>query len=204
MNQSLSFKIDLTSRIKTGEGLKIELGCGPAKKNGYIGIDNVDLVGVDIVANLENGLPFLPDNSVDSVYTSHFLEHVNNFEKLMAECFRVLKRGGRMDVVVPHFSNPYFYSDYTHRRFFGLYTFHYFSEQKHQLERKVPTFYTDIRFRVLSQYLGFFSPFQKRNKWKKRIGKIFNRNSYWQELYEENFCYIFPCYELRAILTPEK
>lgn len=197
-------KLDMQDKASRGEAIKLDLGCGSTKRAGFIGVDGKNLPGVDIVVDLEEGLSFLPDECVDTIYSSHFFEHVENLELLMGECFRVLKREGRMEVRVPHFSNPYFYSDYTHRRFFGLYTFHYFAATENQLVRKVPNFYTDVRFRVLSQRLIFFSPFPSRNRWKQRLGRIFNRNAYWQELYEENFCYLFPCYELRVTLAPDK
>jgi ubiquinone/menaquinone biosynthesis C-methylase UbiE len=196
--------LDLRDKINSGEAIKLDLGCGSVKQSGHIGIDTKNFAGVDIVADIEKGLPFVPNDCVDAIYSSHFFEHVENLEGLMAECFRVLRREGRMEVRVPHFSNPYFYSDYTHRRFFGLYTFHYFAATENQLERKVPNFYTEVRFRVLTQRLIFSSPFPSRNRWKQRLGRIFNRNAYWQELYEENFCYLFPCYELHVTLAPDK
>ena len=46
----------------------------------------------------------------------------------MREITRVLKKNGKANIFVPHFSNPYYYSDYTHKRFLGLYTFYYFVE----------------------------------------------------------------------------
>lgn len=49
-----------------------------------------------------NKLPF-KDNSVDFIYTSHFLEHLNRYNtiKLLKECKRVLKVGGVLRIVVP-------------------------------------------------------------------------------------------------------
>ena len=46
----------------------------------------------------------------------------------------------------------------------GLYTFYYFVEPERQLQRKVPTFYTDTRMRVRSVRLVFTSPFAGRNR----------------------------------------
>lgn len=52
--------------------------------------------------DLCDGIP-APDNSLEVIYQSHFLEHVT-FKKglfLLQECFRVLKPGGRMRLLVP-------------------------------------------------------------------------------------------------------
>lgn len=189
-----NIKIDLKNLIDSGEKLAIELGCGQKKKDGYIGIDKIDLPSVDIVADLEEGLPFLPDDSVDEVHCKSFLEHISNFENLMREITRVLKPGGKSYVFVPHFSNPYHYSDYTHTRFFGLYSFYYFVDSAHQLKRKVPNFYTDIRIEIVRIKLIFKSPFWLRHRFKKLISLLFNLHRGMQEFYEENLCYIFPCY----------
>ena len=195
-------KIDLDSLISSGEKLIIELGCGARKKKGRIGIDAVDLPGVDIVADLENGLAFLPDNSVDQIYCRHFLEHIKNFESLMAEIVRVLKKDGTAHISVPHFSSPHYYSDYTHVRFFGLYTFYYFADYENQLRRKVPNFYTDIRIRILSQRLVFTSSFKMIKPLKKLFGWFINLNTIFKEYYEENLCYIFPCHGIEIVFTP--
>jgi predicted SAM-dependent methyltransferase len=118
--------IDLDSLIQTSRRIVIELGAGTKKSPGRICIDKVDLPNVDIVADIERGLAFLPDNSIDEIHCRSVLEHIDNFEELMREIVRVLKPAGRAYIFVPRFSNPYFYSNYTHRRSFGLYTFYYF------------------------------------------------------------------------------
>lgn len=195
-------KVDLDSLINSGEEIIFELGCGARKKEGRIGIDAVDLPGVDIVADLEKGLPFLPDNSVDQIHCRNFLEHIQNFENLMAEIVRVLKIDGTAHIFVPHFSNPHYYSDFTHTRFFGLYSFYYFVDSENQLKRKVPVFYTDIRIRILSQRLIFRSSFKITKPCKKLFGWIINLHSSFREYYEENLCYIFPCHGIELVFTP--
>ena len=60
----------------------------------------------------------------------------------------------RLEVIVPHFSNPRGYSDPTHVRFFGLYSFYYFCAAEDQPRRKVPSFYCPARFRVQSLQFG--------------------------------------------------
>jgi len=116
--------------------------------------------------------------------------------KLIIEIYRVLKVGGKKIGIVPHFSNPYFYSDYTHKTFFGLYTFAYFSKNIF-FRRKVPSFYNDIDFKINEVFLVFRSSFFIRRQFKRIIEKIVNINKYTKEFYEENLCYLFPAYEVR-------
>ena len=183
----------------------IDLGCGPNKKPGMIGIDVLPLPGVDIIANLEEGFPSIPDNSIDEFHTTHFLEHVVNFELLMAEIHRTLKSDGIAKITVPHFSNPYYYSDYTHKRFFGLYSFDYFSSGSTGYKRTIPVYNDKFSFTVISRKLVFKSPtFFVRNLLKKHFWtRLFNSGKYLQSLYEDAFTGIIPCYEIVFALKPD-
>jgi predicted SAM-dependent methyltransferase len=194
----------IKQKIDNNEPIHIELGCGNTKAKGKIGIDQFNLEGVDIVANVEDGLQFIPDNSVDSISSRHFLEHINNFDKLLKEIHRVLKADGVHIAIVPHFSNPYFYSDYTHKTHFGLYSFDYFAEETSKLKRKVPGFYNDVQFIILKRDLNFKSPFLVRNLIKRIPKFIFNQNDFTKELYEGSFCYLFPCTEIYFEMRPKK
>jgi predicted SAM-dependent methyltransferase len=53
-------------------------------------------------ANLINGVPF-DDDSIDVVFTSHFLEHLNKTDGLsfLKEIYRSLKNGGLVRILVP-------------------------------------------------------------------------------------------------------
>jgi SAM-dependent methyltransferase len=194
-------KIDLEALFKSGQRVVLELGCGPNKTAGRIGVDRIDLPGVDIVANIDEGLGFLPDSSVDAIYSESFFEHVIDLQHLVSEIVRVLKPDGYNFLFVPHFSSPHYYSDYTHKSFFGLYTLRYFCAEEDQLRRKVPSFYSDVRIRVVSQRMIFFSSFRGLRFLKKVFQKLVNWNSWTQEFYEENLCYLIPCYgmELRFV-----
>lgn len=196
-------KIDLDGIIKDERRrIVIELGCGQEAKPDRITIDKLDLPHVDIVADIEGGLPFLPDRSVDEIHCRSVLEHVQNFENLLWEMVRVLKKDGRAYIFVPHFSNPYYYSDYTHKRPFGLYSFYYFVEAKHQLRRKVPTFYTDLRINIVSVRLVFRSPFWFSRQIKKAIGRLINCHRCLMEFYEQHLCFVFPCDGIETVFTP--
>ena len=82
--------------------MQIDLGCGRAKRPGYIGLDLYPYRGVDIVCDLESGLPF-EDNSVQRVYANHVLEHIERFISLMQEIYRVCCPDAHVEVRVPDF-----------------------------------------------------------------------------------------------------
>jgi ubiquinone/menaquinone biosynthesis C-methylase UbiE len=186
----------IEKKLQSKEEIHIELGCGNQKPEGKIGIDIVPLDGVDIVANIEEGLAFIPDSTVDSISSRHFLEHVQNYELLIKEIHRILKSNGIHRAIVPYFSNPHYYSDYTHKKFFGIYSFDYFASEESKLKRKVPSFYNDIRFHIIKRELNFKSRNPIRHKYRKLIGKIFNSSNKMKEWYEESFAYKIPCSEI--------
>ena len=81
---------------------KINLGCGPYSKGGWIDIDINPNYKPDIVRDITKGLPF-DDDSIDAIHAHHFLEHLSNTDMLfvLEECYRVLKLGSQLDIVIP-------------------------------------------------------------------------------------------------------
>lgn len=81
--------------------LKIEIGAGASPQPGYIQCEIRPLPHVDHVCNAWD-LPF-GTNTVDEVYSYHMLEHVTEAQgrASLAEWYRVLKSGGRLEVHVP-------------------------------------------------------------------------------------------------------
>jgi hypothetical protein len=189
-----------------GKDFSIDLGCGNSKKSGFTGIDILEYPGVDFVADLEKDLSFIPDNSVKEFFSSHFLEHIQNFEGLMGEIHRTLSPEGTVEIVVPHFSNPYFYSDFTHKRFFGLYSFDYFSSGQTKGRRKVPFYNFPFEFNIVQKKLVFRSALNPLfNLIKKHIVQpVFNAFPLMQEIYEGMFTGMVYCSEIQFILKPVK
>ena len=178
----------------------VELGCGPRKHvANALGIDALDSPAVDIVGDAVTVLRRFPDASVKRVTSSHFLEHVDDLDGLLVEVSRVLVDGGVLDATVPHFSNPYFYSDPTHRRTFGLYTFAYLADSS-LFHRGVPRYGKDFGLALTAVTLGFTSPFAVRRVFKRAWGWWVNLGAYTLELYEENLCSLVPCYEVTYAL----
>jgi SAM-dependent methyltransferase len=97
--------------------IRLDLGCGPRKKDGFLGIDQYAMPGVDHVVNLgRDRLPF-DDGTVEEVYSSHFLEHLTQFERchILNELYRVMKPGAKATIITPHWSSERAYGDPTHQ-----------------------------------------------------------------------------------------
>lgn len=97
------------------KGRRLDLGCGPNKQPGYIGLDHWPFPGVDIVRDLRRGLPF-DDSSVDGIYSAHCFEHVEGADLifLIEECWRVCKYGAEWTIIVPDATSPNMHKDPLH------------------------------------------------------------------------------------------
>lgn len=95
--------------------MKLNIGCGRDIKEGWRNVDAMALPGVE-VWNLTRRWP-VEDGSVDEILASHVVEHFDQQERcyVMNEAHRVLKPGGKMTVIVPHWANNRAYGDPTHQ-----------------------------------------------------------------------------------------
>jgi len=95
----------------------LDVGCGPNKRQGCIGIDHYPFDGVDIVRSITRGLPF-SDNSVDGIIANHILEHFDGDDLifLIEEMHRVCKSESHIYVEVPALGSPNCGKDFTHKK----------------------------------------------------------------------------------------
>lgn len=84
--------------------LKLNLGGGPKRMEGYKNVDALEWNGVtDIIHNLtEYDWPW-EQNTVDEIFTEEFLEHISFKEtyNVLSECHRILKPGSKIKIQVP-------------------------------------------------------------------------------------------------------
>jgi predicted SAM-dependent methyltransferase len=80
----------------------LHLGCGTKYLPGFINIDANFREKIDVWLDVRCGLPYR-DASIDSIYSTHVLEHLypDELDELLRECVRVLKPGGGMRTIVP-------------------------------------------------------------------------------------------------------
>ena len=189
-------------KINNDKNIIIEIGCGENKKfDNSIGIDIIDTRSVDIHGDIYDVLTDIPNSSVAYIYSSHCFEHLDNLIFLMKEVSRILAKDGILEVIVPHFSNPYFFSDPTHKNFFGLYSFSYFAKEN-ILKRDVPKYDISLPLKIESVDLIFksFRPRYLTHSFKKIFQFIFNLTTWTKEFYEENFTSYISCYEIKFII----
>ena len=118
--------------------IKLDLGCGPNPREGFIGVDSIafndkvykaDLsaaqwvFGMDahevggVVLEHTKGGWALPDNCVTEAHCSHFLEHLTGPQRVLFfnELYRVLTPGSGCLIITPHWASNRAYGDFTHQ-----------------------------------------------------------------------------------------
>ncbi len=116
--------------LNTGP-IKIDIGCGSKKREGFIGVDQFALPGVDVVCDLASGRWPWGDGTVSEAYCSHFLEHLTNlggkWERVhfFNELYRVLQTGAKATLILPHWASTLYYGDPTHKEPFSEFGFNY-------------------------------------------------------------------------------
>lgn len=187
--------------------VSLEFGCGPRPAfPEYISVDLIDYPNVDIVGDAFEVLAQIQENRVEAVFASHFLEHIDDVDRLLKEVVRVSVPGAKIRFQVPHFSNAFFYSDITHRVFFGLYSFCYLAESAVPFRRTTPD-YAQVPGLVLRDVRLTFKSYRPRyirHGIRKLVEKLVNLNVYTKEFYEENLTGIISCYELDFVLEVQK
>lgn len=102
-NEAAKIKWELVE-YTSGRGL--DLGCGPYKTfPHFIGVDNGHhwgTKGIDVPVDTCEKLDLFGTASVDFVFSSHLLEHIESTEAALREWWRVIKDGGYLILYLPH------------------------------------------------------------------------------------------------------
>jgi SAM-dependent methyltransferase len=165
------------------------MGCGKFPKEGYINTDIINLRGVDKVMDLSKfPYPFKSD-SCDEILLYSVLEHLEKPNNAIGECHRILKDGGELKIIVPHFTTTKAFSDPTHKSFYGCDTWLYY------LKGNCMNYYFDYGFSKANINLVFGKHF---HVWNYLIEWIANKN---YQLYEDSFLRMFPALMIEVTLT---
>lgn len=100
--------------------MKLNLGCGFSKLDGYHNVDKFSDCAPDAVVDLECFPWPWPDDSVDEVVMTHVLEHLGAetevYFNIFRELYRVCRHGATLRITVPHPRHDTFIADPTHVR----------------------------------------------------------------------------------------
>ena len=175
----------------------VDIGCGPNKTPGALGVDRVDCEGVDVIVDLAIFPWPFEDGEFDVVISNHFLEHCEDLETTISELHRITKRDtGSIRVRCPHYSSWNYYADITHRTPFSIRSFDHFLLN----DSTGYNYYSAVKFNLNRRRIHFVSPKAKHNPWK-WLGIDYLANKY-SRFYERLFAFTIPCTEVEFDLSP--
>jgi SAM-dependent methyltransferase len=137
----------------------LDVGCGINKLPGAIGIDNNPRTRADVLCDLDRFPYPFRDSSFDRLQAIHVIEHVSNVIRTMEEFHRLVRNGGTVFLVTPHYTDFSSFCDPTHRWHLNSFSFRYFGA-----DNAGYGYYSTARFRerkvrvkllALWRYLGF-------------------------------------------------
>ena len=137
----------------------LDVGCGINKLPGAIGIDRNPRTRADVLCDLAHFPYPFRDDSFDRLQAIHVIEHLSNVIRALEEFHRLVRAGGTVLIVTPHYTDFSSFCDPTHRWHLNSFSFRYFSA-----DNAGYGYYTEARFREKKvhvrllagwRYLGF-------------------------------------------------
>jgi SAM-dependent methyltransferase len=158
------------------------LHMGPGRDESYgITADILRSVRPNVLVDLNRAPYPFKDNSFDAVYAFSVVEHLDNFFGVFGELWRILKPGGFVVLLTPHFSNDGSYIDPSHRLHLSLRSWDYFIEGT-ELFREYG-FYSETRFRVREKLLMISPPWSRVPLLQRAVNRL-------PVAYERHLCYL--------------
>jgi SAM-dependent methyltransferase len=126
----------------------LDVGCGINKAQGAIGIDRNPASAADVLCDLDR-LPYpFADGCFDRLEATHVIEHVSDVIGTMQEFHRLVKPGGRVRVVTPHYTDFSSFCDPTHRWHLNSFSFRFFGPDHGGFG-----YYSAVKFREISVHV---------------------------------------------------
>jgi SAM-dependent methyltransferase len=157
MNKGVNLISDTASRASqtsdeknpaTGKKI-LDVGCGVNKHPGAIGMDINPRTDADVIHDA-GVVPYpFADDEFDEIISRHTIEHVPDVMAFISELHRITKAGGRIRLVTPHYTNPDWPTDPTHRNLLNSYSFNCF-----MLDRRLFPFYTDVELKPIHTHVS--------------------------------------------------
>lgn len=155
--------------------MKLNLGCGNKKKEGFLGVDRYPCDAAEVLCDMTQHLPFR-DGSIDAVYLDNVVEHLQDIPALVKEIVRISKYGAHITVITPHFSSLASWRDPTHVHHLSYFSFDHFAKPSAR-------HYIGGGLKVVGRKLSFGGGFLGLAG---RLAFIWN-----PEMYEKKLCFMF-------------
>jgi glycosyltransferase involved in cell wall biosynthesis/GT2 family glycosyltransferase/SAM-dependent methyltransferase len=133
--------------------LRLNLGCGDASIAGFVNVDRFGSKNVDQIADLSQPWPWA-DDAVDEIRAWDVIEHLPDKILTMNEMWRVLRPGGRAEIMVPTTDGPGAFQDPTHVSFWHRRSFLYYEACCPYRERFAESYGIRAAFRVVRESIA--------------------------------------------------
>jgi len=155
--------------------MKINMGCGQNKFEGYLNVDKFEECSPDLKIDLELFPWPIDTNAAEEVLFIHCLEHLGQksevFFEIIKETYRISKGDAKIVIVVPHPRHDHFLGDPTHVRVINPMILSLFSKKlnmqwKQNGDANSPlALYLDVDFEIV-EYKQILAPYylEKLNK----------------------------------------
>jgi ubiquinone/menaquinone biosynthesis C-methylase UbiE len=107
----------------------LDVGCGVRKHPGAIGIDRNPRSCADVICDLDRFPYPFANESFDEVRAVHVIEHLSDIIRAIEEFHRLVRPGGRIIIVTPHYTDFSSFCDPTHRWHLSSFSFRYFGDK---------------------------------------------------------------------------
>lgn len=149
----------MPTTTEPGKLRTLDVGCGVNKYPGAVGIDRNPASGADVLCDLDRFPYPFRDNSFDRLRAVHVIEHVSDVLRTVEEFHRLVRPGGRVYLVTPHYTDFSSFCDPTHRWHLNSFSFRYFGEDHAGFGYYSPAKFREISIRVkllaFWRWLGF-------------------------------------------------
>jgi len=170
----------------------LQLGSGRKYDPVAVNVDVIATTNPDIVHNLDVRPWPLPNDHFTEVRAYDVIEHLDNVVAAMEEIHRVCRGGAVVKITVPHYSCCNAFTDITHRHYFSVRSFDYFTGNNEF------GFYTDHRFSKARAEIIFLPSLLNKVVW--RLASRFPSQ------YERRWAWMFPAWYLYfelIVIKPE-
>jgi predicted SAM-dependent methyltransferase len=168
--------------------MKLNLGCGNRRMEGWVGVDRHPCDAADVLCDLTKRLPFA-ESSIDAVHMDDFIEHVLDIPAFLDELARACKPGARIVMTTPHYSSAASWRNPTHLHHLSWFSFDYVGHPEHR-------HYMGRDLRLADRKLSFGGGILE------ILGKLFFSIS--PSFWERKLCFVFRASTLRFELEVTK